>query len=393
MRQATFETTRGHCGSAAFAVFALLAAILVALAWPASVRASEILIPGDYPAPGPGERVTAETPPGAAVRIDPAAIDIASVEIAVEGEDLVLRLPDGGAIVLAGFLRPGAPEATLLIGDAPPIPASALMATADPQSAGDIEPAAGPSAAGGGEIFGFVRVASWLLDRLDPIGEAAAETAGSVAADASMAPGRFEQMRAQLLVAREAALLDLAREYLEKAKAFAEELAQAAAAGASSAVDVEQGRMLTLEAEIETRDAAHRLALAADAHEDAYGYRLEAALFPEWAEPPPDDLDAVRAGMPDGLAKAARAYWRRAAHGRETLELVDRLVATALAVRNAVLDQFKLGRRSTGEAISILRVVYEAQVQQANRRADKLVAEAWILAARGALGDAYIRRP
>ncbi|MEQ9124661.1 MAG: hypothetical protein RIM80_19085, partial [Alphaproteobacteria bacterium] len=187
--------------------------------------------------------------------------------------------------------------------------------------------------------------------------------------------------------------LDLAREYLEKAKAFADELAQGAAAGVSSAVDVEQGRMLTLEAEIETRDAAHRLALAADAHEDAYGYRLEAALFPEWAEPPPDDLDAVRAGMPDGLAKAARAYWRRAAHGRETLELVDRLVATALAVRNAVLDQFKLGRRSTGEAISILRVVYEAQVQQTNRRADKLVAEAWILAARGALGDAYIRRP
>ncbi|MEQ9123456.1 MAG: hypothetical protein RIM80_12920, partial [Alphaproteobacteria bacterium] len=111
MRQATFETTRGHGVAAAFAAFALLAAILMALAWPTSVRASEILIPGDYPTPGPGERVTAETPPGAVVRIDPAAVDIASVDIAVEGEDLVLRLPDGGAIVLAGFLRPGAPEA------------------------------------------------------------------------------------------------------------------------------------------------------------------------------------------------------------------------------------------------------------------------------------------
>ena len=117
MRPTIFDRTRG-CGHATAAVvLALLATMLISFARPAPANASEISIPGDYPAPGPGERVTAETPPGATVRIDPAILDISAIDIAAEGEDLVLRLPDGGAIVLAGFLRPGAPEATLLIGD------------------------------------------------------------------------------------------------------------------------------------------------------------------------------------------------------------------------------------------------------------------------------------
>lgn len=253
------------------------------------------------------------------------------------------------------------------------------------------EPAAGaPTAAGGGgEVFGLIQVVSWLLDRLGPVSSAQAAPAVAVGT-----AGQFAQMKAQILIAREAEIAVLAKEHADTARSFLRDVRQMAESGRGTDADVNNTRVLLLQFELELRDAKFRLALAADAHENEFGERLESTLFPVWKSPPPTGLDAITRGLTgDQAKKLARTYWRQSRHARKTLDMVKTLVSVAQSLQRAYRQQFALGRRTVTDLASVQRLVFETRVQQVARLSDLRVAESWILAARGQLTPAYIKHP
>lgn len=360
-----------------------------------------INVPERHAPPTPGAPLIVKVPPGALVRLDPAQIDIENSTLSLDGGDLVIEREDGARLVLEDFFASVHPPAALAIGDQTPLPADLILQqialeqgqpNVDDLAADEIEPAAGA----GDEIFGVVHVVSWLVDRLAPIADAeAAETSGAAAEDSgSPDPGNhFAQMRAQIVIAREAAIVALAGDYLQAARELAGETEKMLNGGAARPVDREQVRLFELEAEIEHRDARHRLALAADTHENDYGYRLESILFPVWAEPPPTGLEEITARLGSDRAAKARTRWRTAAHGRDTLQLVKTLVVVARAVREAYRQQHAIGQRSLGELIGVEQLFHQAEVQRIMRTADLRIAESWLLFALGQFDPAHIRRP
>ncbi|MCB1885751.1 MAG: hypothetical protein KDG89_17475 [Geminicoccaceae bacterium] len=126
-----------------------------------------ITIPPDYALPAAGQRLVVEVPPGAEVRLEDAGFDPDRATYAVDGNDLVVTLADGGIVVLADFFAhadgAGGPGTTTLsVLDGPEVGAAALLqqAEAAPQLAQQtvIEPAAGngpagPQSDGGGASF------------------------------------------------------------------------------------------------------------------------------------------------------------------------------------------------------------------------------------------------
>lgn len=361
-----------------------------------------IRIPGDHPLPDPGARVVVAVPPGAEIRVDPAAVDLAQAGLSLAGADLVLRPADGGVLVLKDFFAVLSPPATLVLGEAV-LPADLLLAQLAPMADElPVEAAAGPVAGGGGELFGLLQVVSWLIERVELVpGAVAAEEAaarqlaqaGAPPAAGQAEPPRFAQMRAQLLIAREAEIARLAVDYETVTATLLAQLHSLIAVGHGGRLELAQAGAFHLEAQLEARDAGFRLAQAVDAHQDAHGERLETAAFPVWSTPPPTGLAAVSAEVAEGERAAARRYWRQARHARETISLLESLIALAEEIRDAYRQQFEIGQRTLAELETAEKTVFQAQVRLVQRRAELLIAEAWLLAATGQLSDDHIKRP
>ena len=246
----------------------------------------------------------------------------------------------------------------------------------------------GRAAGGGGEAFGIIQVVSWLLNRLNPVSSAQA---------AELPPGStgglFPQMKAQLLIARETGIVNIAQIHVTAAVRLVTNIKRLAIAGHASDVDVDRVEIHLLEARLELRDARFRLALAADAHENEFGERLESRGFPMWKTAPPTELNAITEGITADQTKLARTFWRQARHARETRDLVRQLVSFAEKANRAYERQFELGQRTITELLSAQRLVFDARVQLVAREADLAIAESWILAAHGKLEPASIEHP
>ncbi len=108
------------------------------------------------PLPEPGTRVVVDVPVGAEVRLEDQAFDPTLATYAVDGNDLVVTLVDGGIVVLNGFFA--GEDTALSVLEGPLVAAPALLQQADttPQLAQGqaAEPAAeGPQDDGGGAGF------------------------------------------------------------------------------------------------------------------------------------------------------------------------------------------------------------------------------------------------
>ena len=353
-------------------------------------------IPGDFPLPGGGERVTVPVPAGAEVQLVGEAADPAGWLPAVEGTDLLLQRSTGGTLVLKDFFSFEAQPATLSLADGVVITAPNLLdALVQAVASGDsssLEMAAGqPAAGGGGELFGFVPIISWLLDRLDFISEGQAAEPEQTAA--RVESPLLEQLWAQLRIAREAEVLQVAKTFETVMADIVASLEERLAGGGGSVADLSQAKAVHLEAQLEVREAEYRHLLAIDAHQDAFGERLLNAAVPDWRDEPPRGFDAIRAAVPADRHAAARRYERQRDFAEETLKLLETLAAVATEVRDAYVEQFEVAQRTLLAVLGAERALFQTRVRLVQRQVELMNAEAWLLDATGKLKADYIRRP
>jgi|GEM_PF-4187652 len=393
-----------------------------------------IRVPADYPLPGPGEPVVVPVPPGGQIHFDLAVFDPAAAQVSVEGSDMILRLENGGQLILEGFFASLDPPATLVLGETtisavvlqtqvlalagthePPsepgagpavsggdeatvpaeVPLAQTLARAG-TSEGQLETeaGAGPVAGGGGELAGLLQVIAWLLDRFDLVSETQAAEAPQLAQnDASGSGSRFAQLKAQLLIARETEILELTKSFEALNGSILTAMKERLAGGGGSRADVDQSRVTHLDAQLEVKAAEYRLALAIDAHQDAYGKRLVTAAVPVWERAPPDDLAAITAALPATQHALARRYLRQARHNREAIALLETMSQAALQVRDAYVEQFEVAQRSLLDVQSAHKTIFRNHVRLVGQQIDLLIAEAWLLDALGQLPAEHIKQP
>lgn len=355
--------------------------------------------PGEQALPKTGERLVVDIPPGAIVKFVDSTFGPADVQVNPTGDDLEMAFNDGGVLVLRGFLAEppeGMDFATMELADGTVIPALAFQEMAAPTEA-----AAGASA-GGGEVFGLVRVVWWLLDRVDLVGRAEAAEAKADEADGTasvtVAPSSAEdrildQVLAQMMIARDGDIAAAAADYHERTVALQAEIKQRADGGGAGHVDVMLAESVNLNAELEQAEADFAFTLAIDAHQDRFGERLETAAYRPWPSPPPADLAAVSDQVGSDRRAAARRHWRLMNFANKTLPMLERLQTMALDVREGYIQQFEVGQRSLTELQSAEEVVYRVRVRLAQRTYDLKTAEAWLLAVTGQLPASVILRP
>lgn len=343
--------------------------------------------------PGPGERRVVEVPPGSTISLADPAFDPGAATYAVDGNNLVVNLANGGVLVLVGFFDPGEAPSRLSVLDGPTVAADELLATAEmlPGLEDEVDVAAGPAA--GGEVFGAVSLVRWLLARLDVPGSAQAATFDD--AEAGDRPV-LAQVMAQLEIATGLERLRLIDTYRDRLEGLLDEARQLENAGRGDILDVRQAEIALLQAEIEHRDVRLALDLAVDAHEDRYGERLSNAVWPVWESAPPADLAEILAKVTPDQAAEARRMWRQMTHAGETLPLFDKVVELATRLRDGQAQRFEIGQIELGGLLSTEADHYLASSRRVERRHDRLVAEAWLLAATGGLHEGYVlsfRRP
>lgn len=437
MDSRSIATERRFCRTAWLAVWTLvlLGALLGLGPVPLSAAAGPLLaageaaapvvnIPGDYSLPAAEARVVVPVPAGGEIHFDLEAFDPASAQVSLEGADLVLRLESGGELVLEGFFASVDPPAAIVLGDGLAISADVLLAqltalewsgsTTEPLPSTDVDKAptppapvtlaqavdspdpmetaaGGPAAAGGGELFRLVQVVSWLLDRIDIVSKSEAAEPLQLAQTGDLA--RFLQLEAQLMITRETEIAKLAADYRDVTGMILAALKERLAAGGGSQADADQAEAIHLEAQLEVKEAEFRRILAVDAHQDAYGERLETTAIPVWQAEPPRNLATITAGLVPEQRALARRYWRQARHAGETLKLLETLEVVAEAVRNAYRQQFEVAQRTLLDVGYTEKTLFQTRVRLVQRQVDLLTAEAWLLAAMGQLSPDHIKRP
>lgn len=294
-----------------------------------------------------------------------------------EGKDVRLAFADSGQIFGAGP-------------DGPQIPAFASVEDLLASLPSGI-PASGGGDIGAGQVFALVPILTWWLYHLDVISEAqAAEPAAAASGERSPV---LTQLLAQLAIAREGKLQQLATQYLHMIDGVIEEVRRFAEAGRASEVDILQAEASLLQARLELKEAEFRLILAVDAHQDAFDERLETADFPQWVPPPPNDLEVIRRTFPPDRFAVARKYVRQARFSKEILALLDQLLSTADQLVTALEQRFALDQTNLEALLNTKHLVFQTKVRLAQRNYDLKSAEARLLAAQGQLSEDHIRRP
>lgn len=338
--------------------------------------------------PAAGETRVVRVPRGAIVELDDPAFDPEHAHFEREGDDLVVYLADGGVLVLEGLLADDA-QRTLLR-----VPNESPMAVAELRTRGLItvpQAMAAPPAGAGAEIFSAVTVLGWFIDRLAPGGAAeAAELDQPDGADLSPTLG---QVHDQLQIAWADARFERVNEHRELLRSMLEKVRALEGDGAATAQEVQAVEVALLQTRLAIEDAALELMLAIDRHQDAHGSRLAETQFPKWQTEPPTSLDVVRRSLASDRHAEARRHLRRLHHARASLELIDQLEPLAESLRDAQRGQFAVGMIDIARLIATEEVLLEAALARIDRQFDRSRAEAWLLAATGALDEQYIVVP
>lgn len=362
-----------------------------------------VLIPGDHPLPTAGQRITVPIKPGTEIRFG-SELNLEDVFVEMQGSDLLVHFAKGGELLLQNFFAALNPPATVAYQKNVPISAETFRSAATggmtklkkiaifSNALSNVEAAAGgPVAAGGGELFGLLKVASWLIERIDLVSKA--EAAPRDGNDASASSLQFAQLEAQMQIYLEGALLKEAQNYEAVTATIQENVAATVNRGASSKVDLDVAKGFLLEARLEVKDAAFRRLVAIDAHQDRFGKRLEKAAAPVWPAPPSDQLSVLTAKIAAAKHATVRQNWRRISYAKDTIKLLESLTVLTQEIARAFRDQYSLGRRTVNELISSEKALYQARVQLLHRNVAKLRAEAWLLSAMGSLPPDVIKQP
>ena len=339
--------------------------------------------------PAAGERRVVRVPSGVIVELVDPVFDTTDAHFEAEGDDLVVYLADGGVLVLEGLL--GHDEHQTLLR----VPGDPAASVAELRTRGILftvpMEAAGPPAGAGAEIFSAVPVLRWFLGRLDSSGAAqAAEPDEPLLAIGSPA---LQQVADQLRIAWAEARFERVNAHRELLQSVAEKVRALEANGAATGQDVQAVQVAVLQSRLAIEDASLELTLAIDHHQDAHGSRLARAQFPKWQTEPPLSLDAIRQSLAAEQRAEARRHLRRLHHARASLDLIEELLPLAERLREAQRQQFELGTIGIAQLVVSEDVLLHAALAEVDRQYDRSRAEAWLLAAAGALDDRYIAQP
>lgn len=357
--------------------------ILPALAWtlltllPAAAAAQVL----DVPLPPPGEERTVAVPPDGHVRL---AISPGDVELEADGQDLRIHLPDGGSVVLEGLLAEQAGGAVLEAANGARISGAELRQVL-------VEGGPPEAAVGAPAPAGLLGSLTWLATRLGIIGEARAQDDGG--ATDTPEDRLLAQVRAQLAIARDTELLALARSAVADYQALHGRMEGLAANGRVPEREVEFTAALVPRARIALEEATLALSLSVDAHEDAFGARLNTAPFPDWEETPPETLADLAEAVAPGQRATARGQWRRWRSAGLRLEHHRQFLEQARDALALYREAFDLGQAQATELAGMQQLVDDAQAGLIRTRHDRAVAQAYLLWVTGELTDSALVRP
>jgi len=326
------------------------------------------------PPPAAGERLILSVSPGMRIRLaDPVYV---AATMTLDGDDLVLTLPNQGVLVLRSFFQ-NSDNVEIAMIDNDFAPAESWI----PQLFANLEPAAGPST--------FVALLTWFADRF-AIPEAAAATLND---PADPADPLLEQLLAQIEIARLSRILEHYREYLDETEKFLEVTRRLINEGVASGTDVSVAESWLAEAQIMLEDAALAHVLAVDRHQEAFKERLETAVFPDWKQEFPASLSDASAGVSEPLRNDVRRAWRQATVAQALAGRHDERVKATQAVVDGYRREFDIGQRSTAEILFMMRLLVTARVERENNLDRGHSARARLIALTGQLNKGLVQKP
>lgn len=336
-----------------------------------------------------GERRVVEVPPGSLVQLDDPLFDAAAATYVGSGDDLTVMTANGGVLVLEGFFQKSERPSLLSVLGAPGIPGPIHLRSirlSEMPDGGE-----GAPAGAGAEVFSLVPVVRWLVGQLDLGGPAQAAT-NDDPPPVDDAPV-LAQVLAQLRIASANERFGLATAHHQWLRAIEDKIRAWQARGSVNPRQVQALELALLQAKLGVEETALEVNLAIDHHQDNHTVRLTTAPFPKWHIEPPASLDAVRQSIAAGQQAEARRQLRLLHYTRASLALLDQLQPLALTLRNAHQREFDAGVGGIATLLASEATRLEAALAEVDRRLDKMRAEAWLLAATGALDERYIVVP
>ncbi|MEH6447016.1 MAG: hypothetical protein V7784_24240, partial [Oceanospirillaceae bacterium] len=318
----------------------------------------------------------------------------ADLSIDTQTSSLVLEYQNGGIVILKGFNDQlyGAKEILLHMHDGMEISATNLfnLLIAEQEVGSATEVAAG-AAAGGGELFGFFRIASWLLKRSSFVSDVgAAETSLSSVDKLPV----LQQLLMQMEIHKSYMIRDHARQLLQKTDALLLTMKDIVNRGGAGTTDLKFVEGAKLKAELTLMDAEYALTLGVDAHQDAYQQRLQKSAFPKWSDKIPETLKEINQSLTNNIAAdRARLMFRQTKHAEKTISLLNVLIKLSMDILTDIENQFSIGQRPVSAVLSVLQTQYDVRVNHVGRRYELAQAEAWLQAANGKLDKKYILQP
>ena len=372
----------------------------------ATHEAQRLRIPADQPLLPTGQRLVVTARSGMTIFLqDPA---LAEAEQQIQEHSLQLLTADGREIVIKDLLDAFEEAPRLFIGEQE-VSLETLQVSLDVQriqaaleagkDLGDMleETAAGPSG-GGGEIFGMVQVISWFVDRLDVTAEAHAQETGGEAGAAPLPTGGpvspvYEQLLAQIQIARDAQIVAHASAYLGISEALLEIMTERAASGVGRALEMEQARAMHLQARLEVAEATFNHELAIDRHQDLYGERLQKSRMPDLTYAASASMRNDLSRLPAAIRTEGRRYWRQLGFATETLEMLQSLDVIVDKVVSMARKHFDIGRASFSELSGAIQLQLQVRVRLSQRNYELKQAQAWLQAAEGNLNGEILLHP
>jgi hypothetical protein len=310
------------------------------------------------PMPAAGQSVSLAVKPGARLRLD---FELENVLFSRQEQDLLFDLggeSNTGLILENYFLVEPPPTLEGPDGEVVDVEVQLVLGAIENGNLEDL-----PATAAGGTPLAGLSVFGWLAKRFDR--DTPDPIEATIVATSAQTSTRYNQVSSQLLVSRDSMMVDAATSYETVLRLFMDQEEERQRVGLS----IGSGFMLVSawlkDAQLEHSRAQSHLLMAVDAHQDRFGYRIEAEpVFPvDWGRRHDRGLEETLAKIDEGQRAAARRYWRTVAMEQESLKLYGERLDELGKVRMAYRDQYDIGRREIVELIAISRSIYDVELE------------------------------
>jgi hypothetical protein len=339
------------------------------------------------PVPAPGQRIEVIAQPGQEINLEGGEF-VSATYLVTEGGLLVLT-DDGRMVYVADLVDAANSEQPpiLRVAGGPAVAIDTLLANLQPiaePAEGDVvgrlsSPESGPVH---WQTFGLIMW--WLSQGLDFF---------ATEAQAAAAQPVLAWVLAQIRIATNTQVLDLASDYVEYLSRIKDEAISLEKQGAGSVSDVKLTESALMGGLLAKHEAQLQYLLAVDKHQDEFGERLEAASFPSWSELPPSELDSILRTAPEAQRFETRRQWRHMSFARDALGLHRTEVRYLGETTEIFAQEYELGIRGLADLLFIRKLLFDAELEHVKNKSRLKAAEAWLLDISKKLDQAYVQHP